>query len=182
MEHASTLGSQINDHPQREEYLMNKTEIINALTESREIILEVIQDIPVREMETPGVIDDWSVKDILVHLTRWEAELVKLLWQMEQGSKPTTVHFDPASVDEINLIWFKASHERTLQLVMQDFLGVRSQTIRRVEALSENILNDPNFYPWLEKKAVWQWIADDSFEHEAEHLTQIRAWQRIQEE
>jgi hypothetical protein len=155
---------------------MNKSEIITALTERREKFLKVIEEIPVKQMEAPGVIDNWSVKDILVHLTRWEAELVKLLWQVEQGSTPTTAHFGPDSVDEINERWYKVSQSRSLQVVIQDFLGVRSQTIRRVESLSDDILNDPQSFPWLDGQPLWQWIADDSFEHESEHEAQIRAW------
>ena len=146
------------------------------LKESREKLREMIEEIPLKEMETPGVIDNWSVKDILVHLTRWEAELVKLLWQVEQGSTPTTTHIGPDSVDEINERWFKASKARQLQIVMQDFLGVRDQTIRRVESLSDDILNDSSAFLWLDGQPLWQWIADDSFEHEAEHEAQIRAW------
>lgn len=161
---------------------MIKSEIITALIESRKKLLKLIEEIPVKQMEAPGVIDNWSVKDILVHLTRWEAELVKLLWQVEQGSTPTTAHFDPDSVDEINERWFKASKARQLQIVMQDFLGVRDQTIRRVESLSNDILNDSRSFPWLDGQPLWQWIAEDSFEHEAEHEAQIRAWHEKQKE
>jgi hypothetical protein len=157
---------------------MKRSEITTNLADGRENFLKLIQDIPVKQMEIPGVIDNWSVKDILVHLTRWEAELVKLLWQAENGSKPTTVHFGPDSVDEVNARWFESSQTRTLQLILQDFRGVRIQTIRRVEALPEKILNDPRAFPWLKNKPLWQWIAEDSYEHEAEHEAQIKTWFR----
>ena len=155
---------------------MSKSEIVTNLSQSRENFLELIEDIPEGQLEVPGVIDSWSVKDVLVHLTLWEAELVKLLWQLEQGSKPTTAHFGPESVDEINKRWFEANQKRALQLVLQDFGGVRRQTIRRVEALPEKILNDPQAFPWLEDEPLWKWIAEDSYGHEAEHEAQIRAW------
>ena len=155
---------------------MNKTEIINALTESRENILEVIQDIPVREMETPGVIDDWSVKDVLVHLTRWEAELVKLLWQAMQGVTPSSALVSQEPVDDLNARWHEESRSRPLKPILKDFLGVRNQTIRRVDALTETTLTDPSYFPWLDGEPLWKWIAGDSFEHEAEHEAQILTW------
>ena len=40
-------------------------------------------------MIQPGVVGQWSLKDILVHLTLWEAELVTLLFQARQGQKPS---------------------------------------------------------------------------------------------
>jgi hypothetical protein len=155
---------------------MNKESIITELKKSRENILEGIQDLSDQEMETPGVIDDWSVKDVLVHLTRWEAELVKLLWQAKQGIPPTTTHFGQESVDDINTRWHKESQSRPFKSVLNDFLGVRNQTIRRVEALTEKTLTDLSNFPWLEGEPLWKWIAGDSFEHEAEHEAQIRAW------
>jgi hypothetical protein len=155
---------------------MKKAKILFTLRDGRDTFLEAIQGISEDELEKPGVIDDWSVKDIMIHLTRWEAELVKLLWQAKQGVKPTTIHFDPSSVDEINARWFKDSQSRPFKIARDDFLGVRKQTIRRVEALSNEELTDPQYYPWQSGQPLWKWIANDSFEHEAEHEAQIRDW------
>ncbi|MFC1922003.1 ClbS/DfsB family four-helix bundle protein [Chloroflexota bacterium] len=155
---------------------MNKENIINELTKSRENILETVRDLYDQEMETKGVIDDWSVKDIFVHLTRCEAELVKLLWQAKQGTTPTTAHFSQESVDDQNARWHEESRSRPLESVLNDFLGVRNQTIRRVDALTETTLTDPSYFPWLEGEPLWKWIAGDSFEHESEHEAQILTW------
>ena len=150
---------------------MNKENIINELTKSREKILETVRDLSDQEMETQGVIDDWSVKDILVHLTRWEAELIKLLWQAKQEVPPSTAHFSQVPVDDLNARWHAESRSRSLKPVLKDFLGVRNQTIRRVDALTETTLTDPSSFPWLEGEPLWKWIAGDSFEHEAQILT-----------
>lgn len=157
---------------------MKKSELISNLSSGRRTFLENLEDIPQGEMTTPGVIEDWSIKDVLVHLTRWEAELVKLLWQANQGQSPTTVHFSPESVDEVNQRWYQQSLSRSMQVVWDDFLKVRQQTIRRIEAFSEPALNDPGLYAWLDGKALWEWVAVDSFEHEAEHLNDILRWKR----
>ena len=52
----------------------------------------------------------------------------------------------------------------------------RKQTGRRVEAFNDKDLEDPKRYPWLKERPLWQWIAGDSFEHEAEHAAQVRQW------
>jgi hypothetical protein len=155
---------------------MDKGELISELENSRTAFLEIIKDLPEGDFELPGVIDSWSVKDILVHLTRWEAEIIKLIWQAGRGIQPTTAHFDQFSVDEINERWFQESRSRSLKIVMGDFLGVRNQTLRRVRELSQVELTDPNHYCWLNSKPLWEWIAGDNFEHEAEHGEQIKAW------
>lgn len=155
---------------------MTRSEILKALTESRQNFLAAINGISEADMSQPGVVGEWSVKDILVHLTRWEAELVKLLWQAAQGVKPTTIHFSGIKVDETNQRWFEESRSRPLALALQDFHGVRKQTIRRVKDIPEKSLSDPGVFSWLDGHPLWEWIAGDTFEHESEHAEDILRW------
>lgn len=157
---------------------MEKNTLIKTLLDSRQSILAQLDEIPRSEMEVSGVVDQWSLKDLLVHMTRWEAELVKLLWQAKQGTKPTTVHFSQETVDEVNQRWYLESKSRQLDMVINDFVAVREQTIRRVKEYSQIELNDARSYTWLEERPLWEWIAEDSFRHEAEHAQQIQAWRR----
>lgn len=153
---------------------MNKTELLEALENSREEFLELIEGMDEEAMLFKSSPEDWSVKDILAHLTRWEAELVKLLWQLRQGIQPTTLHFSDVQVDEINAQWLQEDQNRPLDRILDDFHGVRNQTIRRVESFSENQLQDKDKYPWLKGRALWEFIANDSFAHEGEHISQVR--------
>lgn len=155
---------------------MNKPELIAALENGREQFHTVIQGLSDEAMLEPGVVGEWSVKDVLAHLTRWEGELVALLFQAQQGREPGTVHFGSASTDEVNAKWYAESKDRPLERVLSDFEGVRRQTIRRVQPLSDRDLTDPKRFPWLDGKPLSSWIENDSFGHEAEHAVQIRAW------
>jgi hypothetical protein len=155
---------------------MNKKEMITALEKGRAEFLDMIGNLSDENMEIPGVVDSWSIKDILVHLTRWEAEIIKFMWQTRRGIQPTTAHFDQFSVDETNERWYQESRKRPVNIVMSDFLGVRNQTIRRVKELSHSDLTDAGLYSWLNGKPLWDWIAGDSFGHEAEHRVQIEDW------
>lgn len=160
---------------------MKKEELLEALENERENFLDAIDGLSDEDLEEPGVMEDWSIKDLLAHLTLWEAELIKLLWQAKQGQKPNSAHFNNMDIDELNARWKKEMQDRTLERVMADFHSIRNQTIRRVEAFSDKDLNDANRYPWLKNRPLWEWIAGDSFEHEAEHRQQILAWRQEQD-
>jgi hypothetical protein len=157
---------------------MTQDEILDALEDQREQFLEAIDGLSDEQLEQPGVVGDWSVKDIMFHLTMWESELVKLLWQAAQGIQPTTVHFSKISVDERNAAWSALAKDRALEQVIDDFAGVRKQTSRRVAAFKDKDLEDPQRYPWLKNHPLWVWIAEDSFKHEAEHTAQIIQWRQ----
>ncbi len=155
---------------------MNLDEILDALEDSREQFLDAIDGIPNESFLTPGVIGEWSIKDLIAHLCAWEAELVKLLWQITQAQKPSTAHFTQNSVDETNASWQQLFKDRLLEKVLADFEAVRKQTTRRIEAFSDEDLNDPQRYSWQKQTPLWEWIANDSYLHETEHAEQIRAW------
>lgn len=155
---------------------MNSDEILDALEDTREQFLDCIEGLSENEMQLPGVVGEWSVKDIIAHLSSWEAELVKLLWQAAQGLPPTTAFFTQSSVDETNAAWQKTMKDRPLDKVLADFAAVRKQTIRRLEAFSDDQLNNPRRYTWQRQTPLWEWIANNTFSHEAEHMQQIQLW------
>jgi len=157
---------------------MNKNEVIKALQEGREAFLETLEGLDDDTLLRSGVVGEWSVKDLLFHLTMWEAELVKLLWQASQGQTPTTIHFTDATDDETNLAWSRLGESRPLEQVWQDFHAVRRQTIQRVRALADKDFGDPARFPWLDGRPLEDWIAADTHGHEAEHTAQIRAWRK----
>jgi hypothetical protein len=155
---------------------MTQDEILDALEDERENFLETIDELSDETLIEPGVVGDWSIKDILFHICMWEAELVKLLWQAAQGLPPSVVFFSGLSVDEINAAWTAEGQARTYDQVWDDFQAVRKQTVRRLSAFSDKDLNDPVRYPWLKDHPLWDWIAENSFAHEKEHTGQIKEW------
>jgi len=155
---------------------MNKAEVLRELAEGRAAFMEALNGLSDEDLLQDGVIGEWSIKDVLFHLTMWEAELVKLLWQVSQNQVPSTIHFSEASDEEINRDWVNLGQERPLDQVWQDFHAVRKQTVRRVEALSPGDFDDPQRFPWLKGQPLSTWIAGSSFQHEAEHAEQIRLW------
>ncbi len=155
---------------------MNKQEILTALEADRAALLAAFDGLSDSAMQEPGVVDDWSVKDILTHLTACEAELVTWLAQAKQGKKPSNTNLTPAQVDEQNAKWHKEFTNRPLDRVLADFRAVRGQTVKQVESLGEDELNDPKRYEWLRNSPLWELIEGEAFGHEAEHTAQITAW------
>jgi hypothetical protein len=156
---------------------MKKDELLEALEDERQELMEMLEDLPDEAMLEAGVMGDWSIKDILAHLVSWEGQTVTLLFQAQRGmDKPTTAHFAKETVDALNQRWHEESQSRPLEAVWQDWLGVRKQMIRRVSDITEQELNDPQRYPWQKGVPLYEWILNDSIEHEEEHADQIREW------
>jgi uncharacterized protein (TIGR03083 family) len=157
---------------------VSKSEIHRSLKDSRKQLLNAIDGLSEEEMQMPALAGGWSVKDVLIHLTMWEAELVKLLWQTSLRVKPRTAHFYRESIDEINAKWFEDNQARSLDRVMEDFHGVRKQTLRRLENFTDDEINDPARLPWLNGLSLGEKIARSTYKHESEHAQQIRTWRQ----
>ena len=155
---------------------MNKQEIVKALEDSREPIMRIIDELSDEQMLEPGVVGEWTLKDLIAHLTRWEAELIKLLWQIRQGGTPSSMLVEEMDFDAINARWNQEDQSRSLGRILEDFYAVREQTLRRLEYFNDKDLDDPKRFPFLKGKPLWIKIAGNSFAHDQEHLEQIQRW------
>jgi len=156
---------------------VTKDEVRAALGDSRGRLLDAIDGLTPEQLVTHGVAGEWSVRDLLQHLSLWEAELVRLLAHLKDGRRPTgeALSRSPAFA-KINARWHAETKDRPFERVQEDFHGVRRQTLRWIQMLSDDDLTRRRPETWLHGNPLWRWIAEYSFEHEREHTAQIRAW------
>lgn len=154
---------------------MNKADLLEKIEQSHADFLEFLEAFSEEELVTPNLPNGWSIKDVLVHLMLWEAELIKLLFQAQQGRVPQTALIGNEPDEVINARWYATHKDRDLDQALKDFDTIRDQTIRRVEAFSDSDLTNPGRFRWLDGKPLWQWIIASTSEHEEEHIPDIRA-------
>lgn len=153
---------------------MTKDDVLEALEDHRENLLDAIEGLSDEQMAEPGVSGEWSVKDILYHLSLWEADLVRRLWQISQHEQPTDLVHNEAEMHAQNETWYQQGKDRPLERILDDFAAVRRQTARRVNDLPEREFTQPP--AWLKNETFGEWIGNDSFTHDSEHAEAIRAW------
>jgi uncharacterized protein (TIGR03083 family) len=119
----------------------------------------IIADISDETLCQPGAIGDWSVKDVLVHLTAWEKRLLQRV-----GGKPE----DGAGIGtpQFNATVYQANRDRTLDDAQAEFVRVHRRVVRLVASLSDESiekwkhalrLNTFNHYKWASRNVKrWQ--------------------------
>ena len=143
-------------------------EILEKTETSRGQLEAMLEGLTLEQMETPGVMEGWSVKDILAHIAAWQARLARVLFQIARQQKP---QWDIRDVDGINAQIFAQQKERPLDLVLADFDGVYDQVYLRLETLREADLTRR-----LGDVSLAEIIAANTYEHDDEHAAQISAW------
>lgn len=155
---------------------MKKSELLEALESSHEQFMTLIDGVAPDDLVRPGAVGEWSVKDIMSHLLIWEAETIKLMYMARLNRKPGTAHFKTLSDDEQNAIWYEQFKDRGYELVWNDFVTIRDQTIDRITEFSDADLNNPKLYPWLQGRSLSQILESFILQHEAEHTEALRVW------
>jgi hypothetical protein len=155
---------------------MTTEEILDALDNSRERLLTILEPLPDEALEYPGTIGPWSVKDLLAHLAAWESELITGLMRLQQGKKPVALLAAMAQHDDYNAERYEENKERSLDRVFADFQESRVKLEGWIEEFSDRALNNPTQFKALNGQPLWQLIKVNSFGHEAEHIPAVGAF------
>lgn len=139
----------------------------------------LLADIGEDHMTQPGAAGDWSIKDIVAHLTGWRRRTVARFQaaRRHEPEPPTDWPADLDDDDEVDKInaWIEdANRDRPLAAVLSDARTVNEQLLAAVEAMPEADLHDPSRFPWWEG-LEWNGAGLWGHFHE-EHEPDMRAW------
>ncbi len=153
---------------------MNLKELTQALKDSRASYDAFLKTLSTSELEQPGTCGpDWSIKDVLSHLTACEAEIVTHLAKARSGKPPTRIDFTDAEIEAQNARWFEANRGRPLDRVLADFQGVRRQLQRQIDGYADAGLKSRP--AWLKGKTVAEYVIGEVLEHDTEHLAALQS-------
>jgi hypothetical protein len=157
---------------------MTKPSILEMIHSERETLEATLDRLSEGQMIQPGVENDWSVKDILAHIADWEKRMVQWIEESLRGETPER----PApgmtwdDMDRLNEQIYLANKDRPLHEVLAEFHNSYQQSLKAVEALSEDDLIDPDRFAWREGDPLWQMVAANTWWHYKEHRESIGNW------
>ncbi len=124
-----------------------------------------------KHMLEPGVQGDWSVKDIIAHLSAWEKYLLDRLGYVMTGQKPLyPVMTSWDDVHRFNAQVYAENKDRPLPSVIIEFRSLYQGVVTVVNALSEEQLNQPYTYDFPDDSlTLLQLIKANTTEHYREH-------------
>src|SRR2546421_8490464 len=161
---------------------ISKTQLLAELNNENAYWQALLDDIGEENMTQPEVAGGWSIKDIVAHLTGWRRRTVLRVRAALDPTRDMTPYWpaelgegdEDDEVDEINAWIYKANRDRPLADVLGDSREVFQQLVTEVSALSDEQLNDPQRFPWLEGERLTGAFIFGHF-HE-EHELDMRAW------
>ena len=157
---------------------MSKEKLIEEIKSERLHLVKTLEKISRQQMVTPGVMDDWTVKDLLAHITVWELRMIRWLEQTVRDEVPEMLPPGMTwdDLDKWNEQTYQKHRHRDLDEVLADFEMSYPQALSAVQDISEDDLIDPDRYVWRDGRPLWEMVAANTSWHYKEHEETITNW------
>ncbi|HXF58034.1 MAG TPA: maleylpyruvate isomerase N-terminal domain-containing protein [Actinomycetota bacterium] len=137
-----------------------KAELCREEDRAWEEVARVLESVPPEELEEPGYLPGWSVKDLLAHLACWCSEAARAFQRMRVGTyRPRQI-----DVDAWNRRFYDAHRDLPPSVVRAEICAARARMLAEFNALPE-----------LSPEAV-EWFRESGALHYGEHLPRLRAF------
>ena len=156
---------------------MTKADLIQKIESEWDNLQAALDGLSEEQMHQRGVVGEWTIKDVLVHITAWQSRLITTLFKAEKGVTPETTE-GGKTVDQMNERFYQEMKDRSFDQVWDDLDSSYHQLLSRLQGWKEKDLFDPQRFKWMEGEPFVSYIAGDSYEHYAEHAAQIREWRK----
>jgi hypothetical protein len=146
-------------------------ELLNGLAAARDEFLAAVADIDPALRTTPGLVGDWSARDLLAHVGYWAGHAAESLHRAEQGEL-SEFGRDDLSVDDRNEVVTRVARETDYATVASREQGAYEAFVARLTAVDPESLDDRD----ADGDTLEEIIAFDGADHYREHILDIRAW------
>jgi len=120
------------------------------------------------ELVEPGVAGEWSVRDVLAHVTAWEEEALEHLPTILEGGTPPRYSARYGGIDAFNSQAAERKRHLSLTEVQEQLDGTHRRLIELIRAAPEHqLVGETRFRRRLRL---------DTYRHYAPHAEGIRRW------
>jgi len=152
---------------------MTKTEFLEKLTSARSEWDALLAKMDLARMSQPGVEGNWSIKDIIAHVTWYEREMINLIRTRTLAGS----NLWDSPVDQRNAAIYEQNRARPLADMLAESQAAYQQFLGAVQTLSDDELNAASRFKDMPLDWVpWEVIASNSFNHYPDHIATIRRW------
>jgi hypothetical protein len=163
------------------EQLNTREALLTAVREVRQDIERIVAETDKALVEQPGSFGDWSLKDLIAHLTGWRQLAATRLEAALRGEEPVSPwppdFKEGKSGIEKNQWLFETNRDKPLAQVLSE----SRETFDRVERALVEVPEDDLFlterFPWIQGTTLSETVVQTAIRHyRVAHEPEIHAW------
>ena len=155
---------------------VTKAELLRGIREERQRLENALKGVTGADMAKTTKPGEWSVKDILAHVSAWEDTFIKWYHVGLGGGKVDKPNFHKAGVlAEMNRQFYEANRHRSLKDVLAGFEDSYQHILSVVESIPEKDMFTRGKYAWTGRQNLAVYIIANTSGHYPSHLKMIEA-------
>jgi hypothetical protein len=154
---------------------MDKAELVRTITDAYERLAALVDRVPDERLLEPAM-DDWTGKDLLVHIAWWHGHSADVIDGLLAGREPYD-GTDPANTtDGFNARVHREHLDDPVGEVRPSVGASFERLLAALEPLTDDDLFEATRWPWLGREALVEtilWDTQRHYEEHDEHLTRM---------
>ncbi|MDQ3690515.1 MAG: maleylpyruvate isomerase N-terminal domain-containing protein [Chloroflexota bacterium] len=151
---------------------MNRIEaLLDELTSEREAFLSALEAVDLELVTVPGVVEDWSVRDLIVHVAFWAEHATEAL-RLAASGRGAEFAYNPSRTDGMNARLLQEAHQITPDAAVAREERAFEGLVAALTDLDPDLLEVPLGNGHTPARVVGY----DGPEHYREHTAHLRAW------
>ena len=151
---------------------MNRQQLLNRLDTAWTAFQASYAGLSISRLTEPGVAGDWSVKDIIAHVTWWEEEALRHLPLIIAEGRPPRYSVAYGGIDAFNAMMA----ERKRDVPLSDVLTQQHDTHRRLIDFIQSVSEDQ----FTRETRFRRRLRLDTYSHYPIHTNAIEEWRQRQ--
>jgi len=147
---------------------MDKQQLLKRLDRAWEEFRDSYAGLPDSQLTKPGIAADWSVKDILGHVTTWEQEALNALPLILQGDKLPRYSTTYGGINAFNALMTEQKKNLPLSEVLRQLELTHRRLIEFIQTVPEE--------QFIRETRFRRRLRLDTYSHYPEHTRMIREW------
>lgn len=133
-----------------------KAQLLSESLKERQALEKYLFGLSPAQMTQPGILGEWSVKDVLAHLYEWEQMVIGWIEAGQRGDTPAipAPGFKWSQLPALNQQIYAKHKDRPLNEVLTMFQASYQQVMTLIESLPEEDLFTPGLYRWMNQNTL----------------------------
>ena len=145
----------------------SKTALLAAINQERGALEAFLATLMPEQMVAPGVVGDWSVKDVLAHLVEWEQMVLGWHRAGLRGERPVlpAPGYKWSQTPALNQMIFEKHRNRSLAEITAQFDASHQEIVEVIRELTNDDLFTAGRYPWTQKNTLGAYFVSATSSH-----------------
>lgn len=145
----------------------NKKQLLEDIETEGKALEQLLASLSPAQMTQPGIVGEWSVKDVLAHLLEWQCMVLKWHTAGVQGKViPIPAEgLNWAQIPQLNQRIYETYRDTSLADIQKQFKASHKKTLSTIQSLSDEELFTRGHYAWTKNNTLGTYFVSCTSSH-----------------